>query len=156
MRETVQLEATYPHPPERVWKALTQSDKLSRWLMPTDFQPLIGFRFRMESPGGAAIRGKVIEIEDHQLIAFTWDDEDDGESVVVWRLEPVDGGGTRVSVEHRPVEPAEVTRIPIDAYFNWRYALRHNLPGLLALLRGLEAIGDAGWEPALLEAVSCR
>jgi uncharacterized protein YndB with AHSA1/START domain len=154
MKDTVQLEATYPHPPERVWKALTESDKLSRWLMPNDFRPLIGYRFRLETPAGAIVKGKVIEVEDQALIAFTWNDEDDGESVVVWRLEPVDGG-TRVSVEHRPVETPEVTRIPIDAYFNWRYALRHRLPGLLALLRGVERHSSAGFQP-VPQVISCR
>lgn len=142
MKDKVQLEATYPQSPEKIWRALTESDKLSRWLMPTDFKPLIGYRFRLETSNEAFVRGKVIEVDEGKLIAFTWDDEDEGESVVVWRVQPVDGG-TRVSVEHRPVEAPVVNCLAIDRYFNWAYALRHNLPGLLRLLEGLERTPQA-------------
>jgi uncharacterized protein YndB with AHSA1/START domain len=137
MKDKVQLEATYPQSPDKVWKALTESEKVSRWLMPTDFKPLIGYHFRLETSSGAHVRGKVIEVEVGKLIAFTWNDEDDGESVVVWRVEPVDGG-TRVSVEHWPVETPAVNCLRIDNYFNWSYALRHNLPGLLKLLEHID------------------
>lgn len=135
MKDKVELDAVYPHPPERVWQALTDSAALGHWLMPADFQPLIGFRFRFDRPSGEPIKGKVIDVETAKLLAYTWDDGESPEpSVVVWTLEPQDDG-TRVRLEHRYVETPEVTCIPMD-YFNWRYALRHSLPGLLALLAG--------------------
>ena len=136
MKDKVELDATYPHPPERVWQALTDPEAMAHWLMPADFKPLIGFRFRMDRPEGKPIKGKVIEIEAGQLLAYTWDDGEAGEpSVVVWRLTPTDDG-TRVSLEHRFVETPEVTCIPMENYFNWAYAIRYRLPGLLALLAG--------------------
>ena len=32
-------------PPARVWAALTDAVSMSKWLMPTDFQPILGHRF---------------------------------------------------------------------------------------------------------------
>lgn len=140
MKDKVELDAVYPHPPERVWEALTDPAALAHWLMPADFKPLIGFRFRMDRPDGDAVKGKVIEVQEGKLLAYTWDDgESDEPSVVVWRLDPTDGG-TRVSLEHRYVETPEVTCLPMDRYFNWSYAIRHRLPGLLALLAGRQLV----------------
>ena len=31
MNDKVELESTYPHPPEAVWKALTDPKALSQW-----------------------------------------------------------------------------------------------------------------------------
>lgn len=136
MKDKVELDAVYPHSPERVWKALTDSDALSQWLMPTNFQPLIGYRFRLDRPDGSAVKGKVIEVEAGRLLAYTWNDDETGEeSKVVWTLSP-DGDGTRVQLEHLPIEAPVVNCLAIDNYFNWRFALRYALPGLLCLLEG--------------------
>ncbi len=134
MKDKVELDAVYPHPPERVWQALTDPDALGRWLMPCEFEPLIGFRFRFDRPSGEPVKGKVIEVDEGRLLAYTWDDGEAPEpSVVVWTLSP-DDAGTRVRLEHRYVETPEVTRIPMEVYFNWRQALGFSLPFLLAHL----------------------
>ena len=136
MKDKIELDAVYPHPPERVWRALTDPAALGGWLMPGEFKPLIGFRFRFDRPSGEAVKGKVIEVEEGQLLAYTWDDGETKEpSVVVWTLAH-ESDGTRVRLEHRYVETPEVTCLQLPTYFNWRYALRHRLPGLLALLAG--------------------
>ena len=46
------VDRTMPHPPEKVWRALTQGPLVADWLMPNDFEPVVGhrFRFRMEPP----------------------------------------------------------------------------------------------------------
>lgn len=135
MKDLVSLEAVYPDPPERVWEALTDPDALSRWLLPTDFKPLIGFRFRLDRQGQSPVKGKVLEVEEGRLLTYTWNDEDEGyESMVVWNLEPVDGG-TRVQLTQVVVEPVPVTCLAVNLYFNWRYLLRRRLPQLLSLIR---------------------
>ncbi len=138
MKGRVEIETTYPHPPERVWRALTDQNAIQKWLMPNDFEPLIGYRFRLKLAGGGKINGKVTDIEENRLLAYTWNDDEGHESIVVWRLDPVDGG-THVRLEHLPLDEPVVTRLPIDNYFNWAYALRHGLPGLLRLIQAAEA-----------------
>jgi len=135
MMDRIEMDAVYAHPPERVWRALTDAAALSKWFMPTDLRPIEGFRFRFQRPGGGAIRGKVTEVKEGRRLSFTFRDDEDGqESLVVWSIDPVDSG-TRLHVEHRVIEESPVTCLCPDNYFNWIYALTHSLPGLLALLR---------------------
>ncbi len=42
-------EARYPHPPERVWRALTDQSELAAWLMPNDFVARVGARSRFDA-----------------------------------------------------------------------------------------------------------
>jgi uncharacterized protein YndB with AHSA1/START domain len=42
---SVAIEREMPHPPERIWRALTQGLLLEEWLMENDFQPVVGHRF---------------------------------------------------------------------------------------------------------------
>jgi uncharacterized protein YndB with AHSA1/START domain len=138
MNDRIELEVTYPHPPEAVWKALTDSKALSQWLMPSDFKALIGYRFRLDRDGQPPIKGKVTDVEEGKLLAYTWNDGEDEEgSLVVWTVEPTDGG-TRLRLRHEKLEAPVVNCLAIDNYFNWRYALKHSLPGLLRLLQAQE------------------
>ena len=34
-----------PHPPEKIWRALTQGELLEEWLMKNDFTPTVGAKF---------------------------------------------------------------------------------------------------------------
>jgi hypothetical protein len=136
MKNKVELDELFPHPPERVWQALTDAGALSHWLMPTDFQPLIGYRFRLQRPSGSAVSGRVIDAVTERLLAYTWEDDEEGQtSKIVWTLDPVEGG-TRLRLEQVLIEEPAVTCLAIDSYFNWSYALRYSLPGLLQLLKG--------------------
>ncbi len=39
------VEREMPHPPEKIWRAITQSPLIDEWLMKNDFQPIVGHRF---------------------------------------------------------------------------------------------------------------
>ena len=104
MSRAVVREAVYPHPPERVWRALTEPEAIARWLMENDFQPRVGhkFRFRTEPRPGfdGIVHCEVVEVDEPRRLAYTWAG---GwlrkPTVVTWTLEP-DGAGTRVRLEH--------------------------------------------------------
>ncbi|AIE85356.1 SRPBCC family protein [Fimbriimonas ginsengisoli] len=137
MNEKLTFEAFYPHPPSRVWEALTDAKALAHWLMPTDFQPRIGFRFSLEGHtrgSKAKVKGEVIELEVAKLLRYTWDDGEAGSpSVVTWNLQPQDGG-TLVRLEHASTIEVQ-PYVLIEANLNWRYAMYASLPVLLTLLR---------------------
>jgi uncharacterized protein YndB with AHSA1/START domain len=38
------VEREMPHPPEKIWRALTQAPLIEEWLMKNDFQPIVGHR----------------------------------------------------------------------------------------------------------------
>ena len=152
MMKKLTYEAFYPHPPERVWQAITDPAALEQWLMPSDFKPLIGFRFRFQGLGrGAkkAVKGHVIEAVEPRLLRYSWDDGEAGTpSVVTWTLRPKDGG-TLVLLEHA-AEPDLKPIVLIEANANWRYLLRASLPQMLAMLGRMpvpivyEAVAEEG------------
>ncbi|HEY0865993.1 MAG TPA: SRPBCC domain-containing protein [Fimbriimonas sp.] len=108
------FEAFYPHPPERVWRALTDPAEIGKWLMDAVFKPRIGFRYRMEEPS-LRIHGTILDVEDGRLLRYTWDDGESGSpSVVTWTLEPK-VGGTLVRLAHEL--PA------VEAVANWHFTL---------------------------------
>jgi len=140
MKDKLTFQAFYPDPPERVWRALTDSSALASWLMPTTFKPMIGFRFRFDglSRGKrSTVEGVVLEIEESKKLTYTWDDgEDDAPGVVSWTLSPKDGG-TQLTLEHQTFEPAK-PYVLIEASANWSHALSSSLPILMRLLRNEE------------------
>ncbi|GEM_PF-1460268 len=42
-------EVRYAHPVRAVWRALTDPAELAAWLMPNDFAPTVGHRFRLDA-----------------------------------------------------------------------------------------------------------
>jgi uncharacterized protein YndB with AHSA1/START domain len=70
------LTEEYPHPPEKVWRLLTDSEQLARWLMPNDFRPEAGRAFTMTTaprPGfDGIVRCRVLEIEPPRHMVWEW------------------------------------------------------------------------------------
>ena len=95
------LERTLAHPPEKIWRALTQAPLIEDWLMKSDFQPVVGhrFHFRSEPAGGwdGVIDSEVIAVEPPARLAYSWSSMG-LESTVTWTLTPV-AGGTQVRME---------------------------------------------------------
>jgi uncharacterized protein YndB with AHSA1/START domain len=105
---SIKVDQFFPHPPELVWRVLTTSELMARWLMPNDFKPEIGhsFTFRGKPVPGADFSGtgasEVLAVEEPTLLRITWKDAEkpDGpETIVTWRL-AAEGRGTRMFLEH--------------------------------------------------------
>ena len=87
---SVVVERELRHPPEKVWRALTQPHLIADWLMQTDFRPELGHAFSFSGQWGA-VACKVLEIEPPRRLAYTWD----GlglESTVSWTLTATPAG----------------------------------------------------------------
>jgi uncharacterized protein YndB with AHSA1/START domain len=55
--QSIVEERLMPHPPEKVWRALTQPALIAQWLMQNDFKPEVGHRFTFRAkpqPAGPA------------------------------------------------------------------------------------------------------
>ena len=46
---TVVIEREVAHPPEKIWRALTQPHLIEEWLMRTDFKPVKGQKFTLRN-----------------------------------------------------------------------------------------------------------
>ena len=95
MRSVV-IERNLPHPPERVWRALTQDHLIEEWLMKNDFKAVVGHRFNFRGDWGA-VDCQVMAIEPYKTLSYTWGAYGLG-SVVTWTLTPT-GTGTQLRME---------------------------------------------------------
>ena len=43
----VVVERDIPHPPEKIWRALTEPQLIEDWLMKNDFRPVMDHRFKL-------------------------------------------------------------------------------------------------------------
>lgn len=107
MTETrsVVVEREFAHPPEKLWRALTQPHLIEEWLMKNDFAPEVGHRFKLRGDWGGVLDCEVLEIEPHETLSYTWNfDHDDPaynlQSVVTFTLTPTPSG-TRLRMEQK-------------------------------------------------------
>ncbi len=99
---TVVIEREMPHPPEKIWRALTQSPLIEEWLMKNDFQPIVGRRFNFRADWGA-VDGEVLSVEPNKMLSYSWAAYG-LESVVIWTLTPT-STGTHLRMEHSGFGP---------------------------------------------------
>jgi uncharacterized protein YndB with AHSA1/START domain len=50
---SIVVERVMPHPPEKIWRAVTEAHLVEQWLMANDFEPRLGaqFTFRAKPMG---------------------------------------------------------------------------------------------------------
>ena len=92
---TLVIEREMPHPPEKIWRALTDGHLIEEWLMKNDFQAVVGHRFRFRSTPVAGWDGiidcEVLVVEPNSRLSYSWGTLGLG-TIVVWTLTPTNGG----------------------------------------------------------------
>lgn len=137
----IEVDQFLPRPAGQVWQALTEPELLARWLMPNDFQPVVGhqFTFRTEPVPRHGFDGivhcQVLAVDPPRLLRLAWH----GGSIdttVTWRLVP-EGTGTRFLITHDGFDETDpVQRATMDILGGgWRGHLIRNL---------LSALDDGG------------
>ena len=112
--KSIVVERTIPHAPEKIWRALTNSDLIAEWLMKNDFQPVVGHKFQFRAtpiPGWSGVTNcEVIAIDPPKRLAYRWGDGTESDSglqtIVTWTLMPT-AGGTLVRMEHSGFRPQD-------------------------------------------------
>ncbi|MGA2217584.1 MAG: SRPBCC domain-containing protein [Terracidiphilus sp.] len=91
----VVVEREMPHPPEKIWRALTEGPLIEEWLMSNDFLPVVGHRFTFRAtpvPGwSGVIECEVKVVEPPEQLIYSWGTLGVG-TVVTWTLTPTEGG----------------------------------------------------------------
>jgi uncharacterized protein YndB with AHSA1/START domain len=104
---TVVVERQVPHPPDKIWRALTQPHLIEEWLMKTDFKPVKGQRFtlsRQPRPDvNVVVACEVLDIDPNRSLSYSW--EAFGlESIVTFTLQPTPSG-TIIRMEQTGFRP---------------------------------------------------
>jgi uncharacterized protein YndB with AHSA1/START domain len=108
---SVVVERDFPHPPEKLWRALTQPHLIEAWLMKNDFVPEVGHRFNLRGDWGGVLDCEVLEIAPLQALSYSWDFVHDDpaynlRSVVTFSLSET-AGGTHLRVEQAGFRPEQ-------------------------------------------------
>ena len=99
---SVVVEREIPHPPEKIWRALTQPHLIQDWLMKNDFRPVVGHHFNFRADWGA-VDCQVLAVEPNKTLSYTWAAYD-LKSVVTWTLTPT-SAGTHLRMEQSGFRP---------------------------------------------------
>jgi uncharacterized protein YndB with AHSA1/START domain len=106
---TVIVERELPHPPQKIWRALTQPHLIAEWLMQNDFLPVVGHHFKLRGEWGGVLDCAVLAIEPDHVLSYTWDHAHDDpafslKSVVTFTLTPT-AAGTHLRMEQSGFQP---------------------------------------------------
>jgi len=104
---TLVIERVFAHPPEKLWRALTESPLIAQWLMNNDFETTPGrkFQFRAEAMPNwnGVIDCEVLVVEPLKQLSYSWGSMGLA-TVVLWTLTPAEGG-THVRMEQTGFRP---------------------------------------------------
>jgi uncharacterized protein YndB with AHSA1/START domain len=122
---TLVVERVFPHPPQKLWRALTESRLLAQWMMTNDFDPVVGRRFQFRADPMPNWNGivdcEVLIIEPLQRLSYHWGVGGSGSGlqwVVQWTLTPAEGG-TRLRMEQSGFGPDQQSAYQ-GASYGWQ------------------------------------
>jgi uncharacterized protein YndB with AHSA1/START domain len=130
-RVSVLLRRSYDAPIGEVWEAVTQPDRIKRWLMPISGELRVGGTFQLEGNAG----GEILTCEPPRLLKVSFGGPS---SIVEVRLTPEGDSDTVLELEHTvPIEMAQSGAGALYVGPGWDGALLG-----LGLFLGGEAVGD--------------
>lgn len=126
--ESISFEFNLQHPPEKVWRALTDPVLLAEWLLPVVGHKLeLGAAFTFNAPPqpgwDGVVNCRLREIEAQRKLSYTWVVGDPGsefciDTVVTFTLTPT-ATGTRLSLVQSGFKPDQKTAFG-GARYGWK------------------------------------
>jgi uncharacterized protein YndB with AHSA1/START domain len=133
------IERVFPHPPEKLWRALTEGSLLSQWMMTNDFQPVVGHKFQFRAEPKPTWNGvvdcEVLVVDPIRRLSYNWgvgSSEAGLQWVVEWTLTPAEGG-THVRMEQSGFTPDQK-----GAYYGANYGWQKFFGSLERVIGGVE------------------
>ena len=151
MKRDLRFEVTYPHPIEKVWRAITTSEAIAAWLMPNNFEAKLGHRFEFTSKPQPGWDGhtycEVTELDPPRRLAYTWRGGPI-DTLLRITLEPV-AGGTKLVLEHTGFRGFKALMVSAIMGSGWKRITSEGIPAVVARLNEDGTLrpkdtGDAG------------
>lgn len=107
----VRFERRYDAKPDEIWSALTEPERLGRWLADVaELELRVGGRFLLrwhESDATQETDGTILALEPNRLLELNWTYPGEPDSVARFELQP-DGDGTVLILDHRGLPPGAI------------------------------------------------
>lgn len=114
MPRSIKISRYFDTTADRVWECISDKEIISQWLMPTDFEPVVGHQFtfrtkpKLKFGFDGIVHCRVTEIIPHQKLCYSWkggpgDGTINLDTIVTWTLQP-DGPRTLLHFEHSGFE----------------------------------------------------
>jgi uncharacterized protein YndB with AHSA1/START domain len=123
--DAVTLEFELPHPPEKVWRALTEPALVSEWLLPVvglELVPGAAFSFRTDPHPGwdGRVECRMLEVEPPRRLRYAWavGGAMGLDTVVTFTLAP-SAGGTRLTLVQSGFTAAQKRNLA-GARYGWK------------------------------------
>lgn len=142
-------EVVYKHPVADVWTAITDRRALAEWLMPNDFEPRLGHKFRFQTDpnkfcGEVMNVCEVLEFEPPHRMVWSWTEAPIGGAPapgapslrVEWGLMP-QGASTRLTLTQTGMEYMPWWKRVLMG-FGWSGMLKDKLSVVVGNVRGGE------------------
>ncbi|MER6527778.1 SRPBCC domain-containing protein [Streptomyces sp. NPDC001508] len=143
---TIRVDQFLPHPPAKVWRALTEPELLAQWQMPgaEQFRLEVGHRYRMTSVPrphsrfSGVVDVLVLAYDVERMLSVRWTDADPANPAdwtITWTLEQ-EGRGTRLFLVHEGFDPDDPAQMMARKIMDggWR---KHVMRSLGQTLEGL-------------------
>lgn len=119
------IEREFPHPPEKLWRALTESKLLAQWMLNNDFEPTLGHKFQFHAEPRPNWNGvvdcEVLIVEPLRQLSYSWGvggSESGLQWIVLWTLTPA-AGGTHLRMEQSGFGPGQEANLK-GAQYGWK------------------------------------
>ena len=138
---SIVIEREMPHPPEKIWRALTQSRLIEEWLMKNDFLAVVGHRFNFRATPmphwNGVVDCQVLAVEPCARLSYSFcssgEEAANGfKTGVTWTLTPTKGG-TQLRMEQSGFRPEDESNYQGASYGWQRY-----VAGLERVVAGLD------------------
>ena len=121
-RESLSFEIDLRHPPEKVWRALTDPALLAEWLLPVvdlRLEPGAAFTFNTQPQPGwdGIVNCRFLEIEAQRKLSYTWS-VPFLDTVVTFTLTPT-ASGTRMTLVQSGFKPDQKKNFG-GARYGWK------------------------------------
>jgi uncharacterized protein YndB with AHSA1/START domain len=133
MKRDLRYEVDYPHPIEKVWRALTDRDAIAAWLMPNTFVPERHARFQFRTKPAPGFSGivdcEVLEIDPPNHLRYSW--KGGGiDTILAFTLTRA-GDGTRMVLEHTGFRGVRPLLISLILGSGWKKVVFKSIPAYL-------------------------